>query len=152
MSEADELGAIVECFKYWRHYFDDVQEPVQVYTDHNNLKSIQTTEYPPAQCEAGPLGLVPWSIRLPDSSPVWEDESCGWAVTTARLFHCKCKRGSESTPSNTPTQRKLALAEGSGLAQATTGFARVGRECGAVGATTGYTLVTTGVPGRIALL
>ena len=106
--------------------------------------------YPPAQCEAGPQP-GPCSLEHSTSrlSPIWGDESCGWAVTTTPLFHCK--RGSESTPSNTPTQQKLALAEGSGLAQATTGFAHVGREGGAVGATTGDILVTTGVPGRIAL-
>ena len=62
--EADELGAIVECFKYWRHYFDDVQEPVQVCTDHNNLKSIHTIRQLNARqaCWALFLGALDFQI------------------------------------------------------------------------------------------
>ena len=139
-----ELGAIVECFKYWRHYFDGVQEPVQVYTDHNNLKSIHTVRQLNAR-------QARWALFL--------------GAFDFQIYHRSGKTNPADGPSRRPDyftaneavnqllptlQRKLALAEGSGLAQATTGFARVGRECGAVGATTGDPPVTTGVPGRIA--
>jgi len=35
-----ELLAIMEAFKHWRHYFDGAAHAVQVLTDHNNLKGF----------------------------------------------------------------------------------------------------------------
>ncbi|GAB7336849.1 hypothetical protein MBLNU13_g00019t1 [Cladosporium sp. NU13] len=39
-----ELLAIVHSFKTWRHYLSGAYEATQVYTDHNNLKGIQTVQ------------------------------------------------------------------------------------------------------------
>ena len=33
-----ELLAIITMFKYWRYYLEGVNYPVEVLTDHNNLK------------------------------------------------------------------------------------------------------------------
>ena len=33
-----ELLAIVKSFKHWRHYLEGSQQPVEVLTDHTNLK------------------------------------------------------------------------------------------------------------------
>ena len=35
-----ELLAIVASFKEWRHYLEWAQHPVDVLTDHNNLKGL----------------------------------------------------------------------------------------------------------------
>ncbi len=33
-----ELLAIIEAFKTWRHYLEDCKYEVLVFTDHNNLR------------------------------------------------------------------------------------------------------------------
>lgn len=38
-----ELLAIVESFKHWRHYFEGSNFPIEVLTDHNNLRYFMTT-------------------------------------------------------------------------------------------------------------
>ena len=38
-----ELLAIVKAFKHWRHYLEGSQHPIQVLTDHNNLKYFMDT-------------------------------------------------------------------------------------------------------------
>jgi transposase InsO family protein len=38
-----ELMAIVKCFEHWRHYLEGSQYPVEVLTDHNNLRHFMTT-------------------------------------------------------------------------------------------------------------
>ena len=39
-----ELLAIVMAFKQWRHYLKGSQYPIEVITDHNNLKYFITTK------------------------------------------------------------------------------------------------------------
>ena len=39
-----ELLAIVDCFKHWRHYLEGSSEPVEVLTDHNNLKGFMNVQ------------------------------------------------------------------------------------------------------------
>ena len=39
-----ELLAIVMAFKQWRHYLEGSQYPIEVITDHNNLKYFMTTK------------------------------------------------------------------------------------------------------------
>ena len=39
-----ELLAIVECFKHWRHYLEGNQIPAKVLTDYNNLRYFITTK------------------------------------------------------------------------------------------------------------
>jgi len=39
-----ELLAIVECFKQWRHYLEGSRYPIVVLTDHNNLRYFMTTK------------------------------------------------------------------------------------------------------------
>ena len=39
-----ELLAIVECFKHWRHYLEGSEHTIRVQTDHNNLKYFFTTK------------------------------------------------------------------------------------------------------------
>jgi len=39
-----ELLAIVEAFKKWRHYLEEVAVPVEVYTDHKNLTYFLETK------------------------------------------------------------------------------------------------------------
>jgi hypothetical protein len=38
-----ELLAIIESFRHWRHYLEGSAHPVEVLTDHNNLKHFQMT-------------------------------------------------------------------------------------------------------------
>jgi hypothetical protein len=38
-----ELLAIVQCFKHWRHYLEGSRLPFEVLTDHNNLRYFMTT-------------------------------------------------------------------------------------------------------------
>jgi hypothetical protein len=37
-----EMLAIVDAFKHWRHYLEGASHPVRVLTDHNNLKGFMT--------------------------------------------------------------------------------------------------------------
>jgi transposase InsO family protein len=39
-----ELLAIVECFKEWRHYLEGSVAPIEVLSDHNNLRHFMTTK------------------------------------------------------------------------------------------------------------
>ena len=39
-----ELLAIVAAFKHWRHYLEGAEHPVEVITDHNNLKTFMTVK------------------------------------------------------------------------------------------------------------
>lgn len=39
-----ELHAIDTCFKAWRHYLEGAAHPIQVFSDHNNLKYFMTTK------------------------------------------------------------------------------------------------------------
>jgi len=39
-----ELLAIVEAFKKWQHYLEEVAVPVEVYTDHKNLTYFLETK------------------------------------------------------------------------------------------------------------
>ena len=39
-----ELLAIVESFKQWRHYLEGSRTPVEVYSDHDNLRHFMTTK------------------------------------------------------------------------------------------------------------
>ena len=126
-----ELGAIVECFKHWRHYFDGAQDTVQVFTDHNNLKGIQTVRLLNARQArwAVFLGSFDFEIhhRPGKTNPADGPSRRPDYFTT-----------NEAVNSLLPTlQHKLKLAEGSGLAQAAVGFARVGETSGAGGTTPG---------------
>lgn len=45
-----ELLAIIESFKHWRHYLEGAQHEVLVFTNHYNLKKfIETTRLSPCQ-------------------------------------------------------------------------------------------------------
>jgi reverse transcriptase-like protein len=37
-----EMMAIVEAFKHWRHYLEGSSHPIEVLTDHRNLQSFMT--------------------------------------------------------------------------------------------------------------
>ena len=39
-----ELLAIVMCFKHWRHYLEGSKHPIEVLTDHNNLKGFMNVQ------------------------------------------------------------------------------------------------------------
>src|SRR5215211_857128 len=41
-----ELLAIVDCFKSWRRYLEGAKYPVQVFSDHDNLRYFMTTKVP----------------------------------------------------------------------------------------------------------
>ena len=40
----EELLAIVEAFKTWRHYLEGCKYEVLVFTDHNNLRQFMNTK------------------------------------------------------------------------------------------------------------
>jgi transposase InsO family protein len=39
-----ELLAIVDALKHWRHYLEGAKDPIQVFTDHANLRNFTTTK------------------------------------------------------------------------------------------------------------
>ena len=40
----DELLAIVEAFKTWRHYLEGCKHEITILTDHNNLRCFMDTK------------------------------------------------------------------------------------------------------------
>lgn len=39
-----ELLAIVDAFKHWKHYLQGANHPIHVFTDHANLRNFTTTK------------------------------------------------------------------------------------------------------------
>ncbi len=36
--------AIIESMKHWRHYLEGIKFPIQIFSDHKNLKTFMTTK------------------------------------------------------------------------------------------------------------
>ena len=59
-----ELLAIVECFKHWHHYLEGSQYPVDVYSDHNNLRYFMTTKHLNSRQVQWALALSPFDFEI----------------------------------------------------------------------------------------
>jgi RNase H-like domain found in reverse transcriptase/Reverse transcriptase (RNA-dependent DNA polymerase)/Integrase zinc binding domain/Chromo (CHRromatin Organisation MOdifier) domain len=58
-----ELMAIIEAFNEWRPYLSGTEEPVDVFTDHRNLKYFVTKELSPRQIRWAEF-LAPFNFRI----------------------------------------------------------------------------------------
>ncbi len=59
-----ELLSIVECFRQWRHYLEGSRFPVQVLTDHNNLRYFMTTKRLNGRQVRWALALSPFDFEI----------------------------------------------------------------------------------------
>lgn len=58
-----ELLAIIEAFNEWRPYLSGTEEPVDVFTDHRNLRYFKTKELSPRQTRWAEF-LAPFNFRI----------------------------------------------------------------------------------------
>jgi len=59
-----ELLAIVECFKHWHHYLEGSWYPIDVYSDHNNLRYFMTTKHLNSRQVRWALALSPFDFEI----------------------------------------------------------------------------------------
>ena len=59
-----ELLAIVECFKHWHHYLEGSWYPIDVYSDHNNLRYFMTTKHLNSRQVWWALALSPFDFEI----------------------------------------------------------------------------------------
>lgn len=93
-----ELMAIIEAFNEWRPYLSGTEEPVDVYTDHRNLKYFTTKELSPRQIRwaefLGPFNFKIHYVKGKDNAR---------ADALSRRPDHKGNENSESTPLFTKT-------------------------------------------------
>jgi hypothetical protein len=59
-----EMMAIVECFKHWRHYLEGSLQTIEVWTDHQNLKTFMVQQRLNGRQARWLIHLMPYDFKI----------------------------------------------------------------------------------------